>query len=82
MLVAWQRHSQEGINNGHLLYKEKVCRLITEIRILVCGSALNIPHHTPSKRKKCHGAYCAVGKTVSQEDEEAHPGHPTNWWHS
>lgn len=47
----------------------------------MCCTALNIPHHTP-KRKKYHDAYFAVGKTVSQEDEEAHPGHPTNRWHS
>lgn len=48
----------------------------------MCCTALNIPHHTPSKRKKYHHAYFTVGKTVSQEDEEAHPGHPTNRWHS
>lgn len=40
--------------------------------------ALNIPHHATSQRKNYHNAHFAVGKTVSQEDKEAHAGCPRN----
>lgn len=72
--MAWQKHSQQGINHGQLLWKGKVYLVITEM--LMCCEALNIPHRAAPQRKKYHiTTYFAVGINVSLQDEEAHPGH-------
>lgn len=82
-LMAWQKHSQQWISHGQLLWKGKAYLVITEITMPTCCRALNVPYRATPQGKNYHiTAYFAVGLNVSQEDEEAHPGHPRSWWHS